>query len=348
MPIIGDFYLKIQHDAYVSDLKEAIRQKRQIPCDKQMLTFNGLVLEESYKIEAYGICDGSVVPLSLPMELPVNLSIDIRLPSGTLANLKSTHKDTVHSLKRQLQRLHGLPLQSYELIFQDVLLNGDQTLAACGLIDRCTLDVVLHVPSKDVDKTHSFSVVVKSLAGYYEEIEINQSATAGDLKKAIETEEGIPTEDMRLLFKGKPLEDRKYLNEYQIQQGSTTYSFRVQTYLGLTGYSSSYQFHNPELQYHIGPSVRVSYLPVCVRLRRLALIRRQTTDVEFKYMPQLGTIEQPESPRGPLGLASEALSVFVEIGAYPAEADLLDYSTSDPAFGNIPQEAIVCCICQME
>uniref|UniRef100_A0A0X3PJ77 Ubiquitin-like domain-containing protein n=1 Tax=Schistocephalus solidus TaxID=70667 RepID=A0A0X3PJ77_SCHSO len=104
---IGDFNLKIQLAAYVSELKEEIRQMRQIPCDKQMLTFNGLVLEESYPLEAYGITDGSVVTLSLPAELPVALNIDIRLPSGKLANLLSTHKDTVYSLKRQLQRLHG-------------------------------------------------------------------------------------------------------------------------------------------------------------------------------------------------------------------------------------------------
>lgn len=51
-----------------------------------------------------------------------------------------------------------------------------------------------------------------------------RSLQMGKFKERVASAEGLPLEELRLLFSGKQLEDAKMLADYRIRDGSTIYS----------------------------------------------------------------------------------------------------------------------------
>ncbi|VDK86833.1 unnamed protein product [Dibothriocephalus latus] len=64
---VNDLELQVQDSDEVSTVKERIACQKQIPKNKQTLTFQGLVLEDPYRLKQYGIKDGSTIFLSIPL-----------------------------------------------------------------------------------------------------------------------------------------------------------------------------------------------------------------------------------------------------------------------------------------
>ena len=62
---------------------------------------------------------------------------------------------------------------------------------------------------------------VKTLTGKTIRLEQTGSQTIADLKQNIEEKEGIPSDQQRLVFAGRLLEDKRTLNDYNITDAST-------------------------------------------------------------------------------------------------------------------------------
>jgi ubiquitin C len=142
----------------------------------------------------------------------------VRTQANAEFELDLEPSSTVLALKEQLQSLSGMQPTQQLIVRAGQQLFDDKRLNECDITDGDTLHLMEHrAPPNEM------TIEVKTLTGKLLKIKVPENVRVEDFKEMIEQVAGTPTDQQRIIFSGKQLENERTLTEYNIQNNSTVH-----------------------------------------------------------------------------------------------------------------------------
>ena len=207
------FSLEVDSSESIEGVKEKIRKRIGIFPEQQRLLYAGKLLNDNGALSDYDITSGAEVYLVRRLRI-----YDITVKnssSGRALRLKVESTTTVESVKTTIEAEEGTPRHLQQLSTPSGMsLQDSRTLGYYNALisNRCTL--VLHTFLR-------LQVFVSTLTGKTITLQVRGDDTVEHVKSLICEKEGIPADQQRILFVGKPLRDGMRLRDYSVQNEST-------------------------------------------------------------------------------------------------------------------------------